>query len=385
MSNFAYFLFFMQRNGIIKMVKVVSGMESVYIHIPFCKSICSYCDFCKVLHHGPWVTQYLNALLLEVNDRYNGEPIKTLYIGGGTPSSLQMKDLKYLFDILKKLDLRELEEFTFECNLNDLDERLLQFLFTNGVNRLSIGIESFQEEKLAFMERRHTFSDALQVMDLARKIGFTNISLDLLYGIPGETLKDLKKDLDLFLKLQPDHISTYSLIVEDHTKVGNAGIIPIPEELDASMYEYIVSKLESKGFIHYEVSNFAKEGKISKHNMQYWNNEEYYGFGLSSHGYIQGIRYQNTKSLTSYIKGKWLLKEEVLSKEDKMYNEIMLGFRKLEGICLKDFFDKYEVNLQEVYDLKEVLRQEEILYADGHLFINPRYIYVMNEILIKIL
>lgn len=360
-------------------------MESIYIHIPFCKSICSYCDFCKVLHHGPWITQYLNALLMEINDRYQKEPIKTLYIGGGTPSSLQRKDLKYLFDILKKIDLSTLEEFTFECNLNDLDASLLQFLYENGVNRLSIGIESFNEKKLEFMERKHTFEEALEVIKTARTIGFTNINVDLLYGIPGETLKDLKKDLELFLKLNPDHISTYSLIVEDHTKVGNAGILPIPEELDATMYEYIVSKLESKGFTHYEVSNFAKEGKESKHNLQYWNNEEYYGFGVSSHGYIDGIRYQNTKSLTEYISGKWLLSEEVLSKEDKMYNEVMLGFRKLEGICLKDFFDKYEVNLQEVYDLKEVLKAEEVLYKDGYLYINPRYIYVMNEILIKIL
>lgn len=360
-------------------------MESVYIHIPFCKSICSYCDFCKVLHHGPWITQYLNALLLEINDRYNGEKIKTLYIGGGTPSSLQKKDLKYLFDIIKKMDLSALEEFTFECNLNDVEEDLLTLLLENGVNRLSIGIESFNKEKLNFMERQHTFEEASDKIKLARKMGLQNINLDFIYGIPNETVKDVKKDLSLFLKLEPDHISTYSLIIEDHTKVGNAGILPIKEELDASMYEYIVSKLESKGYTHYEISNFSKKGKISKHNMHYWNNEEYYGFGLGSHGYINGIRYQNTKSLTEYIKGKWGLKEEVLSKEDKMYNEIMLGFRKMEGICLKDFFDKYEVNLQEVYDLKEVLRNEEILYTDGYLYINPRYIYVMNEILIKIL
>ena len=359
-------------------------MESVYIHIPFCKSICSYCDFCKVLYNGAWVTKYLNALLLEINDRYVRDPIKTLYIGGGTPSNLQEKDLKYLFDIIKRLDLSKLEEFTFECNLNDINENLLTILKENKVNRLSIGVESFNKDKLAFMERYSDFDDAKEKMKLIRNFGFDNVNVDLIYGIPGESLKDLKKDLDLILKLEPDHISTYSLIVEDHTKIGINGVIPIPEELDASMYEYIVEKLVNKGYKHYEVSNFALKGKESKHNLNYWNNNEYYGFGVGASGYIDGIRYQNTKSLTSYFKGKRVIKEEVLSKDDKMYNEIMLGFRKMDGINVEDFFIKYEKNIQEVFDFNKCLKEEEIIYDKGYLYINPKYIYVMNEIIINI-
>lgn len=360
-------------------------MESVYIHIPFCKSICSYCDFCKMLYNGSWVTQYLNALIEEIKDKYDGEVIKTLYIGGGTPSSLSLKDLKYLFEIVKQFNLTELEEFTFECNLNDLNEELLQFLLDNGVNRLSIGIESFNEDKLKFMERHHTFLEAEEKFKLMRKMGFNNINIDLIYGIPGETLKDLKKDLELFLKLEPDHISTYSLIVEDNTKIGINGVIPIPEELDASMYEEICEKLDMKRYEHYEVSNFAKKGKKSKHNLKYWNNEEYYGFGLGAAGYTNGIRYENTRSLTEYINGKRRKKEEILSIEDKMYNELMLGFRKMEGINLKDFFIKYGVNMQEVFDLHEVLKNEELIVDGEYIYVNPEYIYVMNEILVKIL
>ena len=360
-------------------------MESVYIHIPFCKSICSYCDFCKVLYHGPWITQYLNALVLEINDKYLQDKIKTLYIGGGTPSSLQIKDLRYLFEIIKKFDLSELEEFTFECNLNDINEEMLDLLVANKVNRISIGIQSFDEKKLKFMERDHSFAEAVEKMQLLRSKGFDNINIDLIYGIPGETLKDLKKDLDLILKLNPDHISTYSLIIEDNTKIANQGILPIPEELDASMYELICDKLSMKKYNHYEISNFAKLGKESKHNLNYWHNNEYYGFGVGAHGYVHGVRYENTKSLTAYIKGETLLKEEVLSKEDSMYNELMLGLRLLDGINLKEFFDKYEINLQEAFDLSEVLRDEEIIYSDGYVYINPKYIYVMNEILIKIL
>ena len=360
-------------------------MESVYIHIPFCRSICSYCDFCKMLYNGSFVTQYLNALLKEIKDRYDGEEIKTLYIGGGTPSSLSIKDLKYLFEIVRQFNLTKLEEFTFECNLNDLNEELLQFLFDNGVNRLSIGIESFNEDKLKFMERFHSYQEACNIFKIIRNIGFTNVNVDLIYGIPGETLKDLKKDLELILKLNPDHISTYSLIVEDNTKIGIQGVIPILEELDASMYEEICDLLDVKKYEHYEVSNFALKGKKSKHNLKYWNNEEYYGFGLGASGYTNGVRYENTRSLTEYVKGNVRKKEEILSVEDKMYNELMLGFRKMEGINLKEFFIKYGVNMQEVFDLHEVLKNEELIVDGEYIYVNPEYIYVMNEILIKIL
>ena len=205
-------------------------MESVYIHIPFCKSICSYCDFCKMYYNGSFVTQYLNALINEIHDRYMGEEIKTLYIGGGTPSALTIKDLNYLFDIISKLNLSDDLEFTFECNLNDINEELLLFLKEKRVNRLSIGIESFNENKLKFMERNHTYEEAVQAMKLARSLGFDNINVDFIYGIPGETIKDMKKDLDMILKLEPDHVSTYSLIIEDNTKIGYQGLIPIPEE-----------------------------------------------------------------------------------------------------------------------------------------------------------
>ena len=191
--------------------------------------------------------------------------------------------------------------------------------------------------------------------------------------------------IDLLLSLKPDHISTYSLIVEDHTKVGNMGIIPIPEELDASMYELVCDRLAKEKFVHYEVSNFSLEGKQSRHNLTYWNNDEYYGFGLGASGYMHGVRYENTKTLNNYFEGKWIKTQEMLGKEDMMYNELMLGFRKMEGISLRHFYDKYGVNMQEAFDLREVLREKELLVKDEYIFVNPKYIYVMNEILIKII
>ena len=360
-------------------------MESVYIHIPFCKHICSYCDFCKLYYKEEWALKYLQSLLLEIHDKYNGEEIKTLYIGGGTPSCLGIKELNILLSIVKELNLSKDLEFTFECNLDDINYEMLIVLRKAKVNRLSIGIESFNENKLNFMGRHHTFEEAQQKIKICRDVGFTNINLDLMYGIPNESLKDLKKDLELILKLEPEHISTYSLIVEDNTKIAIDGVVPIPEELDASMYELVCDKLDEKNYEHYEVSNFCKKGFECKHNLHYWNNDEYYGFGLGASGYVDGIRYDNTRSLTDYFKGKTRRKEEILSKEDKMYNELMLGFRKMEGISLKEFYRKYEINMQEAFDLKEVLALDELIVKDEYIFVNPQYIYLMNEILIKIL
>ena len=360
-------------------------MESVYIHIPFCRTICSYCDFCKVLYNGPWITNYLNTLLKEINKRYEGEEIKTLYIGGGTPSILSIKDLKYLLEIIKVFKLNKLEEFTFECNINDINEEMLDILKENKVNRLSIGIESFNENKLQFMERYHTYEDVQKKIELIRNKGFNNINIDLIYGIPNESIKDLKKDLELFLSLKPDHISTYSLIIEDNTKIGISNILPIEEELDREMYDLICKKLEDNKYNRYEVSNFSLPGKESKHNLQYWNNNEYYGFGLGASGYIHGVRYDNTRSLTNYLKEKYTLKEEIISKDDKMYNELMLGLRKIEGVNCREFYNKYHTNIQDAFNIKECIKEEELIYEDDYLYINPKYIYVMNEILIKIL
>ena len=361
-------------------------MNSMYIHIPFCKSICSYCDFCKVLYHSQWVKDYIKSLENEIIERYNGEEINTLYIGGGTPSCLINSDLKDLLEMLKKrVNISTDIEYTFECNINDINEVLLDTLKYYGINRLSIGIESFNQKKLDFMERNHDYKDVSEKIELIRNKGFNNINLDLIYGIPGETLKDLKKDLDLFIKLKPDHISTYSLIIEDNTKIGITKMVPISEDLDAKMYEYICEELEYKEYEHYEISNFCKKNMYSRHNMNCWNNKEYYGFGVGASGYIYGVRYDNTKSITSYIKGNWKYKENVLSKTEMMDNELMLGLRKTKGINLEEFYSKYNVNIQDVYDLKEVLKNKELIFENGYLYVNPIYIYVMNEILIKIL
>ena len=357
--------------------------KSVYIHIPFCKNICSYCDFCKFIYNEKWVGAYLTGLNNEIKDRYMDDPIKTIYIGGGTPSALSIDELKRLFKIISVFNTNDLEEFTFECNLSDINEGLLEILKNNKVNRLSIGIQSFNKKNLEFMERNADFKDALKKVDLCHQYGFNNINLDLMYAIPGETLKDLKKDLNLFLKLNPTHISTYSLILEDHTKLSSKNVSYIEEELDYEMFKLISKKLNSAN--HYEISNFSIPGYESKHNLVYWNNEEYYGFGLGASGYIDDIRYQNTKNLKEYLLGNYVLEKEILGLKEKMDYEIMLGLRKLKGINILEFRNKYSKDIEEVYNLKPLLKSKDLIKKKGYIFINPQKIYIMNEILIKII
>lgn len=360
-------------------------MASIYIHIPFCKSICSYCDFSKVLYDKERVQVYLDSLEEEIGDSYEHEPVETLYVGGGTPSALSEYALERLGEIISKLNIVENAEFTFECNIEDVDEVLLNMLRSIGVNRLSIGIESFDESKLKFMKRSTSYKDAKNRILLARQYGFSNISVDLMYGIPFEKVRDLRKDLNLFLKLGTEHISTYSLIIEDNTLCKIEGSEYIDQEEDAKMYDYLRTKLKSCGYHQYEVSNFSKPGYESKHNLVYWNNREYYGFGLGAHGYIKGFRYENTRSIDDYILGKWRLDEHLVGPQEMMENEVMLGLRKTQGINLEDFFNKYEVNIQDVFPVKPLLKNRELIYKDGYIFINPKYIYIMNEILLKLI
>ena len=360
-------------------------MKAVYIHIPFCKSICSYCDFCKVFYYQKWSHQYLIRLKEEIEDKYNGETIKSLYIGGGTPSVLSTTELKFLMNMIQIFHLQEDAEFTFECNLEDIKPELLEILKNGGVNRLSIGIQSFNKQNLKFLGRNHNFTDAEEKMKVIRNFGFSNINLDLIYAIPGQTIKDLKEDLKLFLRLKPDHISTYSLMIEPHTILSTDHFTPIEEELDLEMYECIRKSLKKAGYFHYEISNFAKKKKEAKHNLTYWNNQEYYGFGLSASGYIDQIRYTNTKNLTKYLNGETRGVEEILSKQDIMDNELMLGLRKIEGINKKEFEEKYKVKLEDAYPIKPLLKNGDLKQKKDHIFLNPDKLYIMNEILLKMI
>lgn len=363
----------------------MDNKKGAYIHIPFCKTICSYCDFCKVFYNEKWVQKYLQCLEAEMKDIYMGEEIDTLYIGGGTPSSLKPKYLQQLFEILKNLNVSNVQEFTFECNLNDINKELLEILNKNGVNRLSIGIESFHAQKLKFMGRNHTMKEAQEKIALCREMGFLNINIDFIYGFSFENVKMAIKDLKSILKLKPEHISTYSLMIEDNTLLKINNYERASEDMDAEMYKAICKLLRKKHYHHYEISNFAKKGYESIHNLRYWQNKEYYGFGLSASGYIDKIRYTNTKSLTKYLKNDYGDEKEILTQKDIMDNHLMLGFRLTKGININEFNKIYQVSMEEQYPIKPLIKNRDLIVKKGNIFINPDKLYVMNEILIKMI
>lgn len=347
--------------------------NSIYIHIPFCKDICSYCDFCKLYKNKVFVKSYLDELEKEIKKYYQKDIVKTLYIGGGTPSSLNITELKKLFKIIDIFKLSKNCEFTFECNINDINEKLLLFLKNNKVNRLSIGVQSFNKNLLNVMNRK--YCNVKEKIKVAKKY-FSNINVDLIYGINGETIASLKDDLDNFLSLDINHISIYSLILEENTLLKVNNYVEIDDEENRKMYDYIRKYLKKHGFLQYEISNFCKAGYFSKHNLVYWNNLEYYGFGLGASGFLNNIRYTNTRSLNNYLKGNYRIEEYSVSLKENMENFMILGLRKIKGVSKKDFYNRYNKKIDEVFNVEKLKENKNNFY------ISKKDLFVENSILV---
>ncbi len=356
-------------------------IRAVYIHIPFCEDICSYCDFCKFYYNSDLVDKYLVALKHEIEDNYHGEVIETIYIGGGTPSALSLKQIEQLLDITKIFKVKNLE-FTVECNIENIDEDKIILLTKYGVNRISIGIQTFDYQHLSFLNRKHKKDDVFQKIAMIKKY-IDNINIDLIYAIPNENLEEVSRDLDLFLELDVKHISTYSLIIEDNTILSHMKVHSIDEELDYNMYKLICDRLLTNGYHHYEISNFSKPGYESHHNLVYWNNEEYYGFGMGASGYIDNIRYTNTKSIKHYLDGNYLYIEDKLSFNEVIENALILGFRKIDGIDIKLFYEKYKIDLMNIDVINRLMKENKLIYNHGYLKIKEDYIYTSNNILVE--
>lgn len=357
-------------------------IKSCYIHIPFCSDICSYCDFCKFYYQDTLVDQYLAALLQEIHEKYRGDILSTIYIGGGTPSALTCSQLEKLLSGLKHLLRFNGVEFTIECNVLDLTEDKLQLFQKFGVNRLSIGVQSTHPQILSFLDRNYTKKEILSHLSLAKKY-FSNINIDLIYAVPGETLEMLKEDLTFFLSLGIPHISLYSLMIEEHTKLEIQKIKPISEELDQLMYQTIQNTLTTNHYSHYEISNYAYSGYESKHNQTYWANEEYYGFGLSSSGYIDCIRYTNTKNMKKYLSGNYVHEQENITPSIDASNYAILGFRTLKGVNKANFLKKFHMDFKEYFSIEVLIRNHIIIERDDSYYLNPNYWYLSNEVLVK--
>ncbi len=331
--------------------------SSAYVHIPFCTQICYYCDFSKVFIKNQPVDAYLEHLIQETRSYEIGK-LRTLYIGGGTPTALSAQQLAYLLTELPKvMDLSELEEFTIEANPGDLDPDKIAVLKDSQVNRVSLGVQTFDNKMLKKIGRSHKEQDIYDNIRHLKQAGFDNISIDLIYALPGQTMEQVKENVAKAIDLDIPHMSLYSLILENHTVFMNRmrrGKLPLPkEELEAEMFEYIIEELEKAGFEHYEISNFSKPGFESRHNLVYWDNAEYYGLGAGASGYVDGIRYKNHGPIRHYLEaveaGKARITEEHLTLEEKMEEELFLGLRKKTGVSKARFEEKFGVSFDQRY------------------------------------
>ncbi|ALC89882.1 coproporphyrinogen III oxidase [Bacillus sp. FJAT-18017] len=355
------------------------GPRAAYIHIPFCEHICHYCDFNKVFLKGQPVDKYLDFLEREIELTLAQHPpgkMDSVFVGGGTPTSLDERQLERLCGIIANhLPLNEETEYTFEGNPGDLSLEKLKVLKDHGVNRLSLGVQTFNNVLLERIGRSHRAEDVFTTIANARKAGFENISLDLIYALPGQTLEDFKDTLEKAFSFGLPHFSGYSLIIEPKTVFYNLmrkGRLPLPgEDIEAAMFELLMEEMERHGCHQYEISNFAKEGYESKHNLTYWSNEPYYGFGAGAHSYLAGYRRSNAGPLNKYMSPLEdghlpIFEESEVSRQEAMEEEMFLGLRKVDGVDKARFKEKFGMPLDSIFSKQlEDLSKKGLIDANG--------------------
>lgn len=358
----------------------------LYIHIPFCKSICTYCDFSKVYYKKKWVEDYLEALRIEIEDANINRKISTIYIGGGTPSSLSYIQLEKLFKIISPYTAI-IQEFTIEINPETITIEKLKLFKKYGVTRLSIGVQTFNEKILAKINRLHTNQQVFDLIKDAKAIGFEDISIDLMYNLPGQSENDIINDLNIIKKLDIDHISYYSLILEKHTILYNEHYEGMDSEDEYKCSKVIINELEKMGFYRYEISNYAKKGHQSLHNMIYWHNKPYYGFGLGAHGFIENVRYYNTRKLSDYNQLKFKLGQEMIGQEDQLFESLMLGLRLVKGVSINQLNELFNINIMEIYakTLKKYQENNMLVIENGYLKTTPLGMDMLHLILIDLM
>ena len=353
-----------------------------YIHIPFCKQKCYYCDFLSFANKKEYEEKYVESLIKEIEvfkEKNNDVEFDTIYIGGGTPSYIDSKNIaRILQTLISDNNISNVDEITIEVNPGTfLKEKMLEYKQI-GINRMSIGLQSTNNNLLKEIGRIHNFEDFLETYQTARKIGFENINVDLMIGLPNQTFDDIKDEIEHIIKLEPNHISVYSLILEENTKLeqfvlqGKMKILD--EELERHMYWYVKNKLELYGYKHYEISNFAKKGYESKHNLNCWNQKQYRGFGLGAHSYINNKRFSNTENIDLYINN--INKEnfenninihEIQNIEMQEKEYMLLGLRKIDGINIQEFENKFGMN--PIFLFKNELNKlsnEGLIKVDGN-------------------
>lgn len=350
----------------------------IYIHIPFCSSKCYYCDFISFSNHDNKIDKYIDYLLAEINqykELLKEYTVKTIFFGGGTPSYLEGQNIgRILEPIYKTFNTDKIDEITIEANPGTLNKGKLRLYREYGINRISIGVQSLNNDLLKTIGRGHTSMDFYRNFELIRNFNFSNVNIDLMYGLPNQTLKDCQRTLEEIVNLDVEHISYYSLILEENTKMNKwykEGRIKLPEEeIEREMYHYGVSFLKSKGYDHYEISNFSKEGFECKHNLFYWQLKPYIGLGIAAHSNINNKRFWNHNNFMDYFisldENEFPISgEENIDKEMEMAEYLIMGLRLIKGINKNDFINRFDIQVEDVYgNVLYKYKDQGLLYID---------------------
>lgn len=377
----------------------MDGKTGIYIHIPFCVRKCNYCDFLSFPADERMQDTYVDACIQEIRNRAADTAQKvvadTVFIGGGTPSILSVSNLERLMEaVYQFFEIENRAEISMECNPGTADKEKFQAYCSLGINRISFGVQSAVEEELKKLGRIHSFSDALHSYEMARKCGFYNINIDLMSAIPGQTVESYRSTLSQIAVLQPEHISAYSLIVEEGTPFYDeySDSPPVDEETDRIMYAYTKEFLQSQGLERYEISNYAQKGFECRHNLKYWSGDDYIGIGLGASSKIGNVRYKNESDLQTYIRQNQegrdvCLIEEILGIEDEMSEFLILGLRKTKGISLHAFKRKFGVGLEEIYgsQISKFIGDGLLIQKSDQLFLSDRGLDVSNYIFCNLL
>lgn len=370
---------------------IIKNKIGIYVHIPFCKKKCDYCDFISYCGKDDLIEKYVDSVKKEIEHVKIKSEITTIYIGGGTPSYIDSKFIVQILEKIKEKNVAQDAEITIEVNPGTVTQEKLQDYIDCGINRMSIGLQTTNDELLKQIGRIHNYEQFLETYKLAKKVGFKNINVDLMLGLPNQRIIDLKESLENVLKLAPKHISVYSLIVEEGTPIANKienGKLKLPDdELERNMYWYVKNTLELNGYKHYEISNFAKKGYESKHNMNCWNQMEYVGIGSGAHSYRDITRYSNTEDIKEYIKNvqkgefeKNRIIHEIQKEEDSKKEFMLLGLRKIDGIKISEFKNKFGDNPIYLYrkELKKLSDEKLIIIQDDNIRLSNKGIDLAN-------
>lgn len=360
--------------------------RSVYIHIPFCHEICHYCDFAKIYYNRELADAYLKNLRKEMQLYLGDQKIspRSVYLGGGTPTSLNEQQLEYLLRTINEfIQVEQVEEFTIEANPGEFEEGHVRVMKEYGINRVSLGVQVLDDDFLKLLNRNHTVEDVKNTVQMLKKYGLNNISMDFIYALPDQSIEHFKQTLDLALAFDLPHYSAYALQIEPrtifHMRHQQGKLNKPPEEDEAEMLSMLMEMMDQAGKKHYEISNYAVPGYESKHNLTYWNNEEYYAFGAGAHGYLNEERYVNLRPVNHYNDAlehwnKPVLHRDSITLKEKVEEEMFLGLRRAEGVSDQEFKAKYNVSLFELYN-----SEVESLVEKGWLINDGTRIYLTNK------